>query len=45
VCSSDLMAESMSAVTCEVCGNRGERKEGGWIHTLCSTHAEEKNEL
>jgi len=43
-----LMAESMSAVTCEVCGNngnRGERNGGGWIHTLCSTHAEARNEI
>jgi len=34
------MAESMSAVTCEVCGNRGERNDESWIRTLCSTHAE-----
>jgi len=38
-----LMAESMSAVTCEVCGNRGQRNDESWIHTLCSTHAESRN--
>jgi len=29
------MAEAMSGVTCEGCGNPGERKGGGWIHTYC----------
>jgi len=29
------MAESMSGVTCEGCGNVGERKGGGWVHTYC----------
>ena len=29
------MAESMSGVTCESCGNTGERKGGGWIKTIC----------
>ncbi len=29
------MAEAMSGVTCEGCGNVGERKGGGWIHTYC----------
>jgi hypothetical protein len=37
------MAESMSAVTCEVCGNPGKLVGGGWIRTLCRTHAEEQN--
>ena len=32
------MAESMTEVTCEVCGNRGERIGGGWIRTLCEEH-------
>jgi hypothetical protein len=36
------MAESMSAVTCEECGNSGERRGGGWIITLCDTHAKER---
>jgi hypothetical protein len=35
------MAESMSGVTCEECGNPGERKGGGWVHTFC-TPCEEK---
>ena len=29
------MAEAMSGVTCESCGNPGERKGGGWVHTYC----------
>ena len=35
------MAESMSAVTCEECGNKGHRRHGGWVRTLCDVHAEE----
>ena len=38
------MAESMSGVTCEECGNVGERRGGGWVHTYC-TPCEEKREL
>lgn len=30
------MAESMSAVTCEVCGVPGRSTAGGWIETLCN---------
>ena len=29
------MAESLSAVTCERCGNPGEPNKKGWIKTLC----------
>jgi len=29
------MAESMSAVTCESCGNPGKQTGGGWIRTIC----------
>ena len=36
------MAESMSGVTCEECGNPGTQNEGGWITTLCETHREER---
>ena len=25
--------------TCEVCGQSGKRREGGWIKTLCDEHA------
>jgi hypothetical protein len=38
------MAESMSGVTCEGCGNVGERRGGGWVHTYC-TPCEEQREL
>jgi hypothetical protein len=34
------MAESISAVTCEECGNPGTQVGGGWITTLCKEHAE-----
>ena len=33
------MAESMSGVTCEECGNPGKRIGGGWVTTLCEEHA------
>jgi hypothetical protein len=33
------MAESMSEVTCEVCGSPGIKRGGGWIKTLCDEHA------
>ena len=36
------MAESMSAVTCEVCGDYGYPSQGGWITTLCDKHHEER---
>jgi len=29
------MAERLSAVTCEYCGNYGKPRSGGWIRTLC----------
>lgn len=31
-------AESMSAVTCEVCGNKGKRSGYGWVATRCREH-------
>lgn len=37
------MAESMSARTCEVCGNPGKVYHSGWVTTLCPTHAKERN--
>jgi hypothetical protein len=36
------MAEAMSEVTCEVCGDRGTLRGGGWIKTLCDHHHEER---
>lgn len=33
------MAEALSAVTCEVCGNAGKTRGGGWISTLCDACA------
>lgn len=36
------MAESMSEVTCEECGSPGESRGGGWVRTLCDTHAKVK---
>jgi hypothetical protein len=32
------MAESMSGVTCEECGNSGQRRGSGWIYTACDAH-------
>lgn len=37
------MAESMSARTCEVCGNPGKVYRDGWHSTLCPTHAKEQH--
>ena len=33
------MAECMSAVTCEECGNCGKVRTSGWHRTLCDEHA------
>jgi len=37
------LAESLTGVTCEECGNTGERRGGGWVHTYC-TPCEEARE-
>ena len=37
------MACAMSTQICEVCGNKGSVRGGGWISTLCDQHAEERN--
>jgi hypothetical protein len=39
------MAESMSARTCEECGNPGKVRDGGWISTLCDEHAKGREEI
>ncbi len=31
-------AEAASFTICEVCGQPGSRREGGWIRTLCDVH-------
>lgn len=36
------MAEALSGSTCEVCGAPGHQRSGGWIKTLCDTHAQKK---
>lgn len=38
-------AESASCNTCEVCGNIGKLREGGWMKTLCDKHAQEQNRM
>jgi hypothetical protein len=38
------MAESWANHTCETCGNKGERRSGGWIRTLCDVHEAEHQE-
>jgi hypothetical protein len=35
-------AERKSFETCEVCGNPGDLRGGGWLKTLCGEHAEGK---
>lgn len=36
------MAESWAAHSCEECGKPGQRRDGGWIRTLCNEHEEER---
>lgn len=35
--------EQQSTTTCEVCGNLGQLRSGGWIRTLCDTHNQQRN--
>lgn len=34
-----VMAESWASKSCEVCGNRGTRRNTGWLSVLCDEHA------
>lgn len=36
------MAETWAGRACETCGNKGERRSGGWMRTLCDTHEAER---
>jgi hypothetical protein len=35
--------EELSGTVCEVCGNNGKTRPGGWWRTLCDTHHENRN--
>ena len=37
-----MMAESLSAVTCEQCGAPGQPDTRGWVKTLCDKHQYER---
>jgi hypothetical protein len=39
------MAEAMSGITCEECGNPGERHGGGWVRTICEPCEEKRNAM
>ena len=32
------MTEAMSETTCEICGNLGHLRGGGWVYTACDQH-------
>lgn len=38
------LAENMTSILCEQCGGLGERRDGGWIRTLCDVHEAEHQE-
>lgn len=38
-------AEALSCKTCEECGEPGEERSGGWIHTLCNNCHENWEEI
>ena len=37
------MADSMSAVTCEICGDRGRMRGRSWLYTACDKHTKEED--
>ena len=39
------MAEAWADKTCETCGDKGTRRGGGWVRTLCDKHEEEYQKL
>lgn len=42
----ESMAEVWAGHTCETCGDKGTRRSGGWIRTLCDRHeAEHKSRI
>jgi hypothetical protein len=38
------MAEAWADQSCETCGDKGERRSGGWVRTLCDKHEAERNQ-
>lgn len=36
------IAEAWASHSCETCGDKGKRRGGGWIRTLCDKHEEER---
>jgi hypothetical protein len=37
-----MMAEGWAITTCEVCGEPGTRRSGGWLKVLCDKHDKER---
>jgi hypothetical protein len=38
------MAEAWAGQSCETCGDKGTRRSGGWVRTLCDKHEAEHQE-
>lgn len=38
----EVMAEEWAANTCEICGERGSVRSGGWMKSLCDAHEAER---
>ena len=38
------MAEAWADASCETCGDRGKRRSGGWVRTLCDKHEAERKQ-
>lgn len=39
----ESLAESMSAVTCEICGSPGKIRGSSWLYTACDQHTDEQD--